>query len=84
VIKRWVALAPAYPPLSGDPASAAPLLTTTTLLPGRSGLSRASRSQWNAIRTSVCQLTENVSHVWCCSGRMSGLAPATRMTASGS
>jgi hypothetical protein len=77
-------LAPAYPPLSGDPFSAAPLLNTTTLLPGRSGLSSASRSQWNAIRTSACQLTENVSHVCCCSGRMCGLAPATRMTASGS
>lgn len=32
-MERWVALAPAYPPLSGDPASAAPLLITTTLLP---------------------------------------------------
>ena len=84
VMKRWVALAPAYPPLSGDPLSAAPLLITTTLLPGRSGLSRASRSQWNAIRTSVCQLAENVSHVCCCSGRMYGLAPATRTRASGS
>ena len=83
-MKRWVALAPAYPPLSGEPCSAAPLLITITLLPGRSGLSRASRSQWNAIRTSVCQLTENVSQVWCCSGRRSGLAPATRMTAVGS
>src|SRR5215207_9347350 len=67
VMKRWVALATAYPPLSGDPASAAPLLITTTLLPDRSGLSRASRSQGNAIRTSVFQLTENVSHVWYCS-----------------
>jgi hypothetical protein len=47
VMKRSVALAPAYPPLSGDPFgfTAAPLLNTTTLLPGRSGLSRASRSQ---------------------------------------
>ena len=84
VMKRCVALAPAYPPLSGDPASAAPLLITTTLLPGRSGLSRASRSQWNAIRTSVCQLTENVSQVCSCSGTMWGLAPATRITACGS
>src|SRR6266700_4460071 len=69
---RCVALAPAYPPLSGDPLafSAAPLLITTTLLPGRSGFSSASRSHWNVIRTSVSQLTENVSHVWCCSGRM--------------
>ena len=84
-MKRWVALAPAYPPLSGDPFgfSAAPLLTTMTRLPGRSGVSRASRSQWNAIRTSVCQLTENVSHVWCRSGRMCGVAPANRMIACG-
>ena len=63
---------------------AAPLLTTTTLLPGDSGLSSASRSQLNAILTSVCQLTENVSHVWCWSGRITGLAPATRMRTSGS
>ena len=60
-----MALAPAYPPLSGDPfgLTAAPLLNTITLLPGRNGLSKASRSQWNAIRTSVSQLTEKVSHV---------------------
>ena len=63
-MNRWVALAPAYPPLAGDPLMAAPLLTTTTLLPGRSGFSSASRSQVNAILTSVCQLTEKVSHVW--------------------
>ena len=50
---------------------------------GGSGWSSASRSQVNAIFTSVCQLTENVSHVWCCSGRMSGVAPATRTTISG-
>src|SRR3954447_2435440 len=83
-MKRCVALAPAYPPLSGDPATAAPLLITTTRLPGRSGLSRASRSQWNAIWTSVSQLTENVSQVCCCSGRMLGRAPATTTTTSGS
>ena len=29
-MNRWVALAPAYPPLSGDPRSAAPLLITST------------------------------------------------------
>ena len=52
------------------------------LLPGRSGFSRASRSQWNAIRTSVSQLTENVSHVWSWSGPITGLAPATRMSTS--
>ena len=83
-MNRWVALAPAYPPLAGDPLMAAPLLTTTTLLPGGSGLSSASRSQVNAILTSAFQLTENVSHVWCWSGRISGLAPATRMRTSGS
>jgi hypothetical protein len=31
----------------------------------------------------VCQLTENVSHVWCRSGRMCGVAPANRMIACG-
>src|SRR6266571_2935509 len=84
-MNRWVALDPAYPPLAGDPLMAAPLLTTTTtLLPGGSGCSSASRSQVNAILTSVCQLTENVSHVWYWSGRITELAPATRMTTSGS
>src|SRR5260370_23175518 len=83
-MNRWVALAPAYPPLTGDPLMAAPLLTTTTLLPGRSGFSSASRSQVKAILTSVCQLTEKVSHVWYWSGRITGLAPATRMSTSGS
>src|SRR5229473_358902 len=84
-MNRWVALDPAYPPLAGDPLMAAPLLTTTTttLLPGGSGCSSASRSQVNAILTSACQLTENVSHVWYWSGRITGLAPATRMRTSG-
>src|SRR5947209_525562 len=83
-MNRWVALDPAYPPLAGDPLMAAPLLTTTTLLPGGSGFSSASRSQVNAILTSVCQLMENVSHVWYWSGRITGLAPATRMRTSAS
>ena len=74
-MNRWVALAPAYPPLAGDPMTAAPLLTTTTRLPGRSGGSSAARSQPNAILTSACQLTENVSQVWCWSGSITGLAP---------
>ena len=30
--------APAYPPDSGDPSMAAPLDTTTTVLPGDSGI----------------------------------------------
>jgi len=47
-MNRWVALDPAYPPLAGDPLMADPLLTTTTLLPGGSGFSSASRSQVNA------------------------------------
>jgi hypothetical protein len=83
-MKRWVALAPAYPTLSGEPAKAAPLLITMTRLPGCSCSNSASRSQWKATRTSVCQLTENVSHVCCRSGRISGRAPATRMRVSGS
>jgi hypothetical protein len=62
---------------------AAPLLTTTTLLPGGSGCSSAARSQVKVILTSVCQLTENVSHVWSWSGPIAGLAPATRMSTSG-
>jgi len=82
-MNRWVALAPAYPPLAGDPLTAAPLLITTTRLPGGSGCNSASRSQLNAILTSACQLTENVSHVWYWSGRITGLAPATRTRTSG-
>ena len=65
------------------PPIAAPLLITITRLPGANGRRRASRSQWNVIWTSVCQLTEKVSHVCSCSGRRCGLAPATRTTASG-
>src|SRR5712692_349642 len=83
-MNRWVALDPAYPALAGDRLMAAPLLITTTVLPGGSGFSSASRSQVNAILTSVCQLTENVSHVWYWSGRITGLAPATRMSTFGS
>ena len=37
-MNRWVALAPAYPPLAGDPLTAAPLLTTTTLAARRQRL----------------------------------------------
>src|SRR4029077_1672298 len=44
-MKRWVALAPAYPPLNGDPMIAAPLLITMIRLPRRSGRRSASRSQ---------------------------------------
>src|SRR5258708_8773040 len=83
-MNRWVALDPAYPALAGDALMAAPLLTTTSLLPGGSGFSSASRSQVNAILTSVCQLAENVSHVWYWSGRITGLAPATRISTFGS
>jgi hypothetical protein len=83
-MNRWVAFAPAYPPLAGDPLMAAPLLITTTLLSGGSGFSSASRTQLKAIFTSVFQFTEKVSHVWCWSGRVTGLAPATRMRTCGS
>src|SRR5579859_2830190 len=82
-MNRWVALDPAYPPLAGEPLRAAPLLTTTTRLPGGSGFSSASRTQVNAILTSACQWTENVSQVWYWIGRFTGLAPATTMRTSG-
>jgi hypothetical protein len=80
---RWVAFAPAYPPLAGDPKTAAPLEMTTTRLPGGSGASSAAFSQPNAILTSACQWTEKVSHVCSCSGRLTGIAPATRTSVSG-
>src|SRR6266480_2410802 len=82
-MKRCVALAPAYPPLNGDPMIAAPLLITMIRLPGRSGSRSASLSQWNAIRTSVFQFMENDSHVCCCSGRRTGAAPAIRARTAG-
>ena len=50
---------------------------TITRLPGRNGVSKASRSQWKVMRTSVFQFAEKVSQVCWCSGRISGLAPAT-------
>ena len=70
------ALAPAYPPLSGEPATAAPLDISTTTLPGASGASSASRVQVNACRVSVCQLRLKVSQVCSVSGAMGGVAPA--------
>src|SRR5580658_8808565 len=70
------ALAPAYPPDSGEPNSAAPLDSVTTVLPGASGASSASRAQWNACATSTSQFLLKVSQVWCCTGLGSGVAPA--------
>src|SRR5580658_9078510 len=70
------ALAPAYPPDSGEPNTAAPLDSVTTVLPGASGASSASRVQWNTCATSTSQFRLNVSHVWCWIGRGSGVAPA--------
>src|SRR5215469_2572004 len=70
------ALAPAYPPVSGEPNTAAPLDSVTTVLPGASGASSASRVQWNACATSTSQFRLNVSHVCCWTGRGSGVAPA--------
>ena len=84
VMKRWVALAPAYPPLRGDPATAAPLLMTITRLPGRSGFSSASRNQWNAILTSVLPVDRERLPRLVLQRAHSGLAPATRTTACGS
>jgi hypothetical protein len=57
------ALAPAYPPVSGEPNTAAPLDSVTTVLPGASGASSASRVQWNACATSTSQVRLKVSHV---------------------
>src|ERR1035438_7285597 len=69
-------LAAAGPPDSGEPNSAAPLDSVTTVLPGASGASSASRVQWNTCATSTSQLRLNVCHVWCWIGRGSGVAPA--------
>ena len=76
VRKRMAALAPAYPPDSGDPLIAAPLEKATTALPGASGASSASRVHPKACCTSTSQLRLNVCQVCRCSGRDSGRAPA--------
>src|SRR5438874_6578646 len=52
--------------------------------PGPEQLEQRLPEPVEAIRTSDCQLIENVSHVCCCNGRMNGTAPATRTTISGS
>src|SRR6266849_4267968 len=71
-MNRWVALDPAYPPLAGDPLMAAPLLTTTTtLLPGGSGFSSASRSQDEHLRLVLVQQAPRHRRV----GRIRDLGP---------
>ena len=77
------ALALAYPPLSGDPASAAPLDISTTTLPGASGSRSAARVQVNACRVSACQLRLNVSQVCSGSGAMCGVTPALSTSSPG-
>src|SRR5215472_13777143 len=56
VSHRMAAFAPAQPPGSGDPDSAAPLGSAITALPGASGAGSAWRVQWNTCATSVSQL----------------------------
>ena len=75
-MNRMAALAPAYPPDSGEPRSAAPLDSVTTVLPGASGASSASRVKLNTCWTSVSQLLLNVCQVWWWIGRGNGVAPA--------
>src|SRR5579875_3934595 len=70
------ALAPAYPPLSGEPATAAPLDRLTTTDPDGSGSRSASPMKLNAWRTSTSQLAQNDSHDCSDSGAAGGVAPA--------
>ena len=68
VMNRTVALAPAYPPLIGDPARAAPLDIVTTTPPFGGGVRRACWTKWKACRTSTFQLTLKVSQSCSSSG----------------
>src|SRR5258708_3411262 len=76
-------LAPASPPLIGDPASAAPLDIVTTTPPFGGGVRRACWTKWKACRTSTFQLTLKVSQSCSSSGAITGGAPALRTTAAG-
>src|SRR5439155_473295 len=62
--------------MSGWLDEAAVLEPTKIVLPRSSGRASASRTQRNALRTSVCQKTENVSQVWRRVGRCGPVAPA--------
>src|SRR2546422_573099 len=62
--------------MSGWLDQAAVLEPMKIVLPRSSGRASASRTQRNALRTSVCQKTENVSQVWRRVGRCGPVAPA--------
>src|SRR5207245_1774346 len=62
--------------MSGWLDQAAVLEPMKIALPRSSGRASASRSQRNALRTSVCQKTENVSQLWRRVGRCGPVAPA--------
>jgi hypothetical protein len=74
------ALALAYPPLSGETPSTAPLDIATTTLPGANGSRNAARIQ--AKTWSTCQFRLNVSQVCSCTGAMCGATPALRTSRS--
>src|SRR6516225_8797854 len=78
-----VAVAPAYPPLIGDPPRAAPLDIVTTTPPFGGGVRSACWTKWKACRTSTFQLTLKVSQSCSSSGAITGVAPALRTTAVG-
>src|SRR5258708_4615866 len=77
-MNRMVALARAWPPLSREPLTAAPLETAMTTLPGSRGSNSASRVQLNTCCTSTSQLRLKVCQVCRWTGRASGAAPALR------
>src|SRR5205814_534576 len=69
--------------MSGWLDQAAVLEPMKIVLPRSSGRASASRTQRNALRTSVCQKTENVSQVWRRVGRCGPVAPAFRTRTGG-
>ena len=54
LMNRMAALALAYPPLRGDPATAPMLDIATTTLPGASGSRSAARVHVKTLRVSTC------------------------------
>src|ERR1017187_6551152 len=82
-MKIWVRLAPAEPPVSGEPARAAPLERSTTEAPAGRGRESAVLQKLNAILTSFSQFAENCCQVCSWIGAAGGRTPPPRIRMSG-
>src|SRR5262245_47912376 len=76
-IKAFIFFAPAQPPLSGEPKSAAPLPNITTCC-GPSSARSAARTQKKVSFVSTSHGLEKLSHECSCSGRRSNGVPALK------